>query len=144
MTLESRRTAGILLIALPTVIYGGAFLLSQLADTESGYMSNPLRQNLFRAGHAHAGVLLVLSLILLRYVDEAELSGFFPLKPDWPAQHPSVVISVGDIKKAMKDVAIAGGEILGEPMEIPGIGQYVSFNDTEGNRVSLLQPPSGK
>jgi hypothetical protein len=37
-------------------------------------MENPLRQNLFRAGHAHAGVLLVLSLVVLRYVDEANLS----------------------------------------------------------------------
>ncbi len=66
--------------------------------------------------------------------------GFFPKKPDWPAQHPSVVIAVDDIREAMKKVAAAGGEVLGEPMEIPGIGQYVSFNDTEGNRVSLLQP----
>jgi len=31
-------------------------------------------------------------------------------------------------------------KVLGEPMEIPGIGQYVSFTDTEGNRVSVLQP----
>jgi hypothetical protein len=37
-------------------------------------MQNPLRQNLWRAGHAHAAVLLVLSLVLLRYVDEAALS----------------------------------------------------------------------
>ena len=34
----------------------------------------------------------------------------------------------------------AGGKVLGEPMEIPGVGWYVSFLDTEGNRVSLLQP----
>jgi len=66
--------------------------------------------------------------------------GFFPKKPDWPAQYPSVVISVDDIKKAMKKVSAAGGKILGDPMEIPGVGQYVSFFDTEGNRVSLLQP----
>ena len=66
--------------------------------------------------------------------------GFFPKKPDWPAQHPSVVIGVGDIKKAMERVADAGGTVLGEPMTIPGIGQYVSFTDTEGNRVSLLEP----
>ena len=65
--------------------------------------------------------------------------GFFPKKPDWPAQHPSVVIGVGDIKKAMESVANAGGTVLGEPMTIPGIGQYVSFTDTEGNRVSLLE-----
>jgi len=68
--------------------------------------------------------------------------GFYPKKPDWPAQHPSVVIAVDDIDAAMKDVAKAGGEVLGEPMQIPGVGRYVSFNDTEGNRVSLLQPMS--
>ena len=66
--------------------------------------------------------------------------GFFPKKPDWPAQYPSVVIAVDDIKASMKKVSGAGGKILGDPMEIPGIGQYVSFFDTEGNRVSLLQP----
>jgi predicted enzyme related to lactoylglutathione lyase len=66
--------------------------------------------------------------------------GFFPRKPDWPAQHPWVVIAVDDIKKAMKRVSDAGGKVLGEPMEIPGIGQYVSFTDSEGNRVSILQP----
>jgi predicted enzyme related to lactoylglutathione lyase len=68
--------------------------------------------------------------------------GFFPKKSDWPAQYPSVVIAVNDIKEAMKKVADAGGTILGEPIEIPGIGLYISFTDTEGNRVSLLQPKS--
>jgi len=66
--------------------------------------------------------------------------GFFQKKPDWPAQYPSVVIAVDDIQAAVKKVAEAGGEVLGEPMEIPGVGQYVSFLDTEGNRVSMLQP----
>jgi len=47
---------------------------------------------------------------------------------------------VDDIKKSMKKVADAGGKVLGEPIEIPGVGQYVSFFDTEGNRVSILQP----
>lgn len=67
--------------------------------------------------------------------------GFYP-KKDSPAQVPSVVISVKDIDQAMNDVQAAGGEVLGEPVEIPGIGQYVSFTDTEGNRVSLMQPKS--
>ena len=66
--------------------------------------------------------------------------GFFPKKPDWPAQYPSVVIAVDDIKASMKKVTDAGGKVLGDTMEIPGVGQYVSFFDTEGNRVSLLQP----
>jgi predicted enzyme related to lactoylglutathione lyase len=66
--------------------------------------------------------------------------GFFPKRPDWPAQHPSVVIAVDDIEAAMKNVAEAGGKVLGEPLQIPGVGRYVSFFDTEGNRVSMLQP----
>ena len=74
MTRESRALAGSLLIILPTVMIGGASLLSLLLTDGSGYMLNPLRQNLWRAGHAHAGVYLVLSLVILRYVDEAELS----------------------------------------------------------------------
>ena len=66
--------------------------------------------------------------------------GFFPRKPDWPVQYPSVVIAVDDIKEAIDKVNSSGGEVLGEAMEIPGIGMYVSFTDSEGNRVSLLQP----
>ena len=68
--------------------------------------------------------------------------GFFPKRPDWPAQHPNIVIAVDDIQAAMRQVTEAGGNVLGEPMEIPGVGQYVSFFDTEGNRVSMLQPIS--
>jgi hypothetical protein len=66
--------------------------------------------------------------------------GFFKRNPDWPAQYPSVVIAVQDIKAAMKKVNDNGGEVLGEPMPIPGVGDYVSFFDTEKNRVSMLQP----
>lgn len=70
---ESRLTAGLLLILLPTVVFGGASILSMLIR-DPGYAENALRQDLWRAGHAHAGVLLVLSLVTLRYVDEAALS----------------------------------------------------------------------
>ena len=66
--------------------------------------------------------------------------GFFPKSDDRPAQYPSVVIAVEDIKEHMKEVEKAGGKVLGEPMDIPGVGSYVSFIDTEGNRVSMLQP----
>lgn len=64
--------------------------------------------------------------------------GFFP-KGQSGANATSVVISVENIETAMEKVKGAGGKILGEPADIPGIGKYVSFNDTEGNRVSLLQ-----
>jgi predicted enzyme related to lactoylglutathione lyase len=68
--------------------------------------------------------------------------GFFTKSDDMPAQYPSVVVAVDDINDSMKKVMKAGGKVLGDPMEIPGVGQYVSFFDTEGNRVSMLQPGS--
>jgi hypothetical protein len=73
MSDQSRRIAGILLVVFPTVIFGGVSLLGMLIDARSGYIENPLRQDLWRAGHAHAGVLLILSLVALRYVDQAVL-----------------------------------------------------------------------
>jgi hypothetical protein len=73
MSYESRRLAGILLIVLPTVMFGGVSILSLLLGDPT-YAKNPLRQDLWRAGHAHAGVWLILALVALRYVDEANLS----------------------------------------------------------------------
>ena len=69
--------------------------------------------------------------------------GFFQKTPD--NQHPSIVIAVEDIKEATKKVEAAGGKVLGgsfkagEPDDIPGVGLYSSFIDTEGNRLSMLQ-----
>src|ERR687893_700942 len=73
MSSQSRLVAGILLIVLPTVELGGASILSLLIS-DPQYTQNELRQDLWRAGHAHAGVWLVLSLVALRYVDAANLS----------------------------------------------------------------------
>jgi hypothetical protein len=69
--------AGILLVVLPTVMFGGLSILSLLTGNSPGYTDNPLRHDLWRAGHAHAGVYLVLSLVMLRYVDEAVLPPFW-------------------------------------------------------------------
>lgn len=68
--------------------------------------------------------------------------GFYQKTDDPNTQHPSVVISVDDINESIQKVKQAGGTVLGEPMPIPGIGTYVSFSDTEGNRLSILQPSS--
>jgi hypothetical protein len=73
MSPQSRLVAGIVLIIVPTVEIGGASILSLLIG-DPQYGNNDLRQDLWRAGHAHAGVWLVLSLVALRYVDEAALS----------------------------------------------------------------------
>ena len=73
MSSQSRLVAGIVLIIVPTVEIGGASILSLLI-ADPAYAQNDLRQDLWRAGHAHGGVWLVLSLVALRYVDEATLS----------------------------------------------------------------------
>ena len=69
------------------------------------------------------------------------INGGFYQKTDDPLTHgTSIVIAVEDIDAHMKKVTSAGGKIIGEPMMIPGIGNFVSFYDTEGNRASMLQP----
>jgi hypothetical protein len=73
MTREARMMSGIILITVPTIQYGGYFLLTSLMNKGSGYMDNPLRQNFFRAGHAHAGVIVILSLICQVLADGAVL-----------------------------------------------------------------------
>ncbi len=75
--------------------------------------------------------------------------GFYQKTEDPLSLAPSVVISVDNIKAAMKDVVEAGGKVLGskgkdgkhtnEPQNIPGVGLWVSAMDTEGNRFSILQ-----
>ena len=66
--------------------------------------------------------------------------GLYEKTPEMGEQHPSVVIGVGDINAAIEKVKAAGGTVMGEPIDIPTIGMYVAFTDTEGNRLSMLQP----
>jgi hypothetical protein len=73
MTREARLLSGIILITIPTIQYGGYFLLTSLIDKSSGYIDNTLRQNFFRAGHAHAGVIVILSLVCQVLADAAVL-----------------------------------------------------------------------
>jgi predicted enzyme related to lactoylglutathione lyase len=66
--------------------------------------------------------------------------GFYPKQAGTVEQHPSIVIAVDDIYESINTIQEAGGQVLGEPVQIPRIGKYVSFIDTEGNRCSILQP----
>ncbi|QQR55491.1 VOC family protein [Candidatus Peregrinibacteria bacterium] len=69
------------------------------------------------------------------------INGGFYKKPEDPkAQAPSVVIAVENLEESQKKVTENGGIILDQPMEIPEVGHYFSFQDTEGNRVGVLQP----
>ena len=74
MSSASLTTAGILLILLSTVGIGGLSLLAHILKRIPGYLDNPVRRGLWRAGHAHAGVLVIFALLAMLYVDQADLS----------------------------------------------------------------------
>ena len=90
MAPESRRLAGIILILFPAVAFGGASLLTMIVGEVPGYLDNPVRQDLWRAGHAHAGIMLIIALVLLRYVDETALSGAWL----WIARHGAAIAAI--------------------------------------------------
>ncbi len=131
MSKESRSMAGILLVVLPTVMIGGVSLLSLLID-DPAYRANPLRQNLWRAGHAHAGVLLVLSLIALRYVDDARLSArgkwFVRVSIPWSAIFLpaafflSVLSPTATEPNALINLAYVGAAVLAVGVLTLGVG----------------------
>ena len=86
-----------------------------------------------------------------RPTQPGSINGGFYKKTDNPLSHaPSVVVAVEDIRATMKTLEASGGKILGamssdgkqsmEPQMIPGVGLWMSVMDTEGNRLSLLQP----
>ncbi|SRR5258708_893593 len=67
------------------------------------------------------------------------INGGFYKKSETTNPNPSFVISVENLEEAIKAVTEAGGKVQGEPQDIPGVGKWVVFIDTEGNKVSLLQ-----
>lgn len=66
--------------------------------------------------------------------------GFYMKSNEMPSNCPSLVIAVDDINEHIKIISETGGNVLGKPVQIPGVGMYVSFRDTEGNICSILQP----
>src|SRR2546422_4241100 len=134
MSSATRLMAGLVFITVPTIQYGGYFLLTSLIGKQSGYMDNALRQNFFRAGHAHAGVIVILSLLSQIFVDAAVL----PEPLQWlvricvPAS--AILISAGFFFSMLSPAAAApsravyliyaGAAILAVSVITPGIGPF--------------------
>jgi len=128
MTRNARLMAGIILITVPTIQYGGYFLLTSLMDRNSRYMDNALRQNFFRAGHAHAGVIVILSVLCQLLADSAVLpaslvwairvalplsvilisAGFFLSMPSPDASQPNGLVSLIYLGAVLLAVGIVG------------------------------------
>lgn len=74
MKAETKKVAGYIIISVPTIIYGGYFLLTVLIGAHNELALTEFQKRMFVAGHAHAGVLVILSLIALIFIDETSLS----------------------------------------------------------------------
>ena len=131
MSTESLSSAGTLLIILPTVIFSGVSILTLLIR-DPRYRQNPLRQQLWRAGHAHAGVLLVLSLVALLYVDQTDLSAAWKqvVRSSIPASaillpvafFLSVLSPTATKPNALIYLAYAGAAVLSFGLVVLGVG----------------------
>src|SRR5712692_3847243 len=91
----SRSVAGLILVIVPTIEIGGAFLLWMISRRIPGYLDNPVRQALFRAGHAHAGVLAILALVGILYVDKTALSEPSKALIRWLLFSAPILVSAG-------------------------------------------------
>jgi hypothetical protein len=97
------QTAAIVLIVFPTVIWGGVTILSMTIVRRSAYLrENPLRRRLWIAGHAHAGVLLVLSLVALVLLQYAELSPGWRVMTRWAFPGAAILMSAAFFLSVLK------------------------------------------
>lgn len=77
MTKETKKISGIILISIVTIAYGGYFLLGLLSGQYEELQLTEFQKAMFRAGHAHAGVLVILSLVAQLFVDHTSLTGLW-------------------------------------------------------------------
>jgi hypothetical protein len=73
LSVETRLLTGIILISIPTIEYGGYFLLGVLSGKYRELGLNEFQKAMFRAGHAHAGVIIILSVLCQVLADFADL-----------------------------------------------------------------------
>ena len=75
MSDETRIVVGLAFISLPTIAFGGYFLLSILKRAAGTEGITETQRDYFRAGHAHAGVLVLLGIVGQLFLDESKLDG---------------------------------------------------------------------
>lgn len=103
MSTDSLRTAGIILLVYPTVVLGGVSILSLwISRRVPYYREHPLRQRLWAAGHAHAGVLLILSLVVLLLVDQADLTAGWQTVVRWTFPAAAILLPAAYFLSVLK------------------------------------------
>lgn len=133
MSDESRVLAGILFLSLVTVETGGLYLVRLWKDAAG---ATAFQIGFARAGHAHAGVLLVLGLLTELYVDEADLPGFLGWLARSGVPAAAILMPAGffaasagrGLTRPNRFIALvyAGGLVLAASLATLGIGLLVA------------------
>ncbi len=143
---ESKIMCGILLIAVPTIMYGGVMLLGILTEGEAGLKPGSLKLNetqwaLWRAGHAHAGVIAILSLILQPLVDNTAFSNGTKWVARLCAPIASVVLPAGFFGIAFvadfKWLMYVGVSFLAVSVLLTGVGLLRNLQVNHNNAKAL-------
>jgi hypothetical protein len=108
----SRFTAGLILVLVPTIELGGLALLWMISKRIPGYLDNPIRQALFRAGHAHAGVLVILALVGILYVDKTALPEGAKALVRWLLFAAPLLVSAGFFLSVVEPSAQKPGRMI--------------------------------
>lgn len=132
MSEESIQLAGVVLITVPTIAFGGATLLKAIWRREPGYLDNPVRQSLWRAGHAHAGVLVILALVGMLLLEHAALPSGLESAVRWGLVLPPILMPLGfflsvaspraEVPNGLIWLVPAGGAVLSATALVLGIG----------------------
>ena len=134
MTRTSQIVAGILLITVPTIQFGGWSLLRLVTGKGHGWADNQLRRSMWRAGHAHAGVWVLLALVVLLYVDQVLSGAAATLVRTCVALAPiltplgfflSVARPDAEAPNVLVNLVYAGAGLLGLGVLVLGIGLVI-------------------
>lgn len=121
-------SAGVILLTVIAIAYGGTFLL-RIANGSAA--ANELQRTYFRAGHAHAGVLVILGLVVMLLMAEADVTGILATLSSgvlWaailmPAGFFLSVIGHDPVKpNGLRYLIAAGGIVLTVGLVSAGVG----------------------
>jgi hypothetical protein len=134
MSVATRLMLGISLVTVPTVVFGGLAVLGVVTSGTAGLAFDvqltPVQVSLYRAGHAHAGVLLILSLVLQIALDYARLPAGLAWAARIAAPLAAIVVSGGFFGlahlPALRVVLYAGAALLAFTYLTVGVGLLAS------------------
>lgn len=112
MSPEAQSTIGLILLTVPTIQFGGYTLLRFLTKGTPGYRDNPLRRSMFTAGHAHAGVIVILSLVVQPLVELTTLPAFLQTLTRVGPPLSAILISAGFFLSAASPNATRPNQLI--------------------------------